>query len=506
MIQLSAQDATFLALDRPYSPWNGGLVFVYDRSTSSGGMDFQDVCRHFEDRLHLIDIFRLKLKRVPGNLGRPYWVEDESLDLEYHMRNIALPPPGDWQQFCLQVSRLIARPLDLSRPPWELYMIEGLNSIDRFSKDSFALVLKVHHAALDGRAFLAILGVLHSLKRNAELPPPSEREEIEPEPSSVDLLLRAGKEASRAPFETARILRKALPGLSGVALPALTGGKADDDEKPGSATPVTRFNAPISPHRSWGACFFPLEDTKAIRKAVEGATVNDIAVSVFGGAIRTYLGEVGELPQDPLKLGIVIDVRSEEDRQNLGNQISGMFANMATDIEDPLERLKAVTASTHSGKKTTSKIGPRDMVGLLELTPEALLTAAAPKLWDAGNREGRGLFSKFNTAVTGMAGPPKPLYLGGAKLTHLIGFGPVADGLGLINIQHSYDGELTLTFTADRKAMPDPGRYEECIYQSFNDLLQAARPKKKAPARKKSPSSKSTPARKKTRPKTRRKK
>jgi diacylglycerol O-acyltransferase len=474
VIELSAQDATFLAMDRPNSPWNGGIVLVYDRETDHGAVTFQDVVDHFQARLHLVDVLRLKLMRTPGNLARPFWVEDENLDLEYHMRNIALPPPGDWRQFCMQVSRLIARPLDLARPPWELYMIEGLDAIERFSKGSFALVLKVHHAALDGRAFLAIMGVLHSLDPRAAPPPAPEKPvETDVAPSSLELLVRAGVKAVRMPMAASRTLSSAWPGLREVALPALW-RKLRGGAESVAGTPETRFNGTIGPHRSWGACFFSLADTKPMRQAVEGATVHDIAVSVFGGALRAYLGERGELPTDPMRAGIVIDVRSASDRAALGNQLSGMFASLATDVEDPLERLASVRASTLAAKNTSAKMGARDVAGLLDLLPEAIISPAVQLVLAAGNRGGRGLFARFNTAVTGMAGPPAPLYLGGAKMTHVIGFGPLVDGLGLINIQMSYNGEFVLTFTADRNAMPDPQRYEECIYHAFEKLRQAA--------------------------------
>jgi diacylglycerol O-acyltransferase len=500
MIPLSVQDSTFLALEKPNMPWNGGVIFIYDRATESGEMTFQDVVEHFQARLHLVDALRLKVVRVPGNLSRPYWVQDENLDLEYHMRNISLPPPGDWDQFCSQISRLIARPLDLSRPPWELYMIEGLDAIERFSRGSFALVLKVHHAALDGRAFLAIMNILNGIEPNAAPPSLEKKPEIESEPSSLDLLVRAGLNATKAPLAAARTLSRALPGLARAVLPSKEGdigGEAEPREKPlQTAAPRTRFNGPVGPHRSWGACFFDLADTRIIRNAVEGATVHDIAVSVFGGALRTYLGELGELPIEPLKTAIMIDVRTESDRQGLGNQLSGMFSTMATDIEDPLERLAAVRASTRRGKKTSAKMGARNVAGLLELVPEAALSPALQVLMAVGNRGGSGLFSRFNTAVTGMAGPPGPLYLGGARMTHLIGFGPVMDGMGIMNIQHSYDGEFVLTFAADREAMPDPHRYEECIYQAFAELLEASRPAvKKAKASPKARPRKSPKAR-----------
>lgn len=485
MIQLSVQDSTFLAMEQPDSPMNGGVVFVYDGVTESGAVTFQDVVDHFQDRLHLVPVLRKKLIRTPGNLTRPYWIEEKNIDLEYHIQNSALPSPGDWQRFCSHVSRLIARPLDLTRPLWELHMIEGLDAVEKFSPGSFALILKVHHAGLDGHGFLTIMNILHSLKPNAELTPASDAA-IRPSrsPSSVGLLVRAGVEASKAPFETFSTVKNALPGLSQMLKSKFEA--KPKNKTPAAATPATRFNRSVGPHRSWGACLIDLEKTKLIRQCVEGSTVNDIAITVFGGALRSYLKDAGELPTESLKTGIVVNVRTDQDDQGLGNQLAGMIASLGTDIADPLERLAAVRASTKRTKQTASTVKPRSMAELLELIPEMTLSPVMNSIMELGNRAGRGLFSIFNTAVTGMAGPPKPLYLGAAKMTHLIGFGPVTDGLGLINIQQSYNGEFVLTFTADREAVPDPERYEQCIYTAFDELYKAAgaESRKSAPAKK----------------------
>jgi diacylglycerol O-acyltransferase / wax synthase len=393
------------------------------------------------------------------------------------MRNIALPPPGDWRQFCLQVSRLAARPLDLTRPVWELYMVDRLDAIEHLPKGSFALILKVHHAALDGKAYLAIMDVLHSPEPQAEapVPPPDQGRPIEAEPSPWDLLLRAGVNATRAPMATVRALANAMPGLSRAALPSLgrrlrpPGG----DQPHATRTPETRFNRPVSPHRSYGACFFDLADTKPIRTAVEGATVGDIALSVYGGALRSYLGEIGELPTEPMKAMVPVAVHTADDRVGLGNQLSIMVASLATDVEDPLARLAAVRASTLAAKNTSATIGARHLSELLEIVPEGMFTpvfrlSALATAWSH-----HGIGGMFNTTVSGMAGPPTALYLCGAKMIHLLGIGPVVDGMGLINMHSSYNGEFQMFFTADRAAMPDPERYERCISDAF-DKLRAA--------------------------------
>jgi len=474
MIQLSAKDASFLHLDTPSTPWNGGVVFVYDPPAASGSVSFQDVFDHFRERLHLVDVLRMKLVKVPGDLDRPYWVEDPDLDLEYHIRRVALPSPGDWRQFCIQISEHLARPLDLTRPPWELHVVEGLDNVESFSKGSFALILKVHHSALDGKAFLAIMGVLHGLEpTSAPPPPPDASRQVESEPSSFELLTRAGVHAAQAPFAAARALGATLPGMGRAALPGIW-HRIRRDVEPRAPIPQTRFNVAVGPHRSWGACFFDLADAQAFRAAVEGATVGDVATSVFGGALRKYLDKIGELPTEPLKAAVVMNVRVETDHAALGNQISAMFANLATDIGDPIERLAAVRESTRAAKNTAATIGTRRVSELLDLIPEIVITPAVKYTLGLGNKEKRGLLSRFfNTAVTGMPGPPAALYLGDAKMTHVIGFGPITDGLGLINIHSSYDRELVMTFCADRELMPDPHRYEECIYEAFDDLRQA---------------------------------
>jgi diacylglycerol O-acyltransferase / wax synthase len=490
MIQLSVLDSAFVHLESTHAPYNGGVVMVYDRATAPGAVSFRNVLEHYRQRLHLIDALRMKLVRVPGNLDRPYWVEDPHIDLEYHMSHLALPPPGDWGQFCLLISRLFARPLDFTRPLWQLYMIDGLDAVEHFPKKSFAVVLKVHHSALDGAAYRAIMGILNSTDPNEAPPPPPDRaRRVESAPSAINLLARAGVHAVGTPMVAARALAKAGPGLGRLAWSQL-GRRLISNTEPGPHTPqVPRLDGPIgTPHRSWGACFFDFAAVKPIRDAVEGATVTDVAASVFGGALRTYLSELSELPTEPLKALMVVGVAAQRDRTlrfgterptALGNKLSLMFAGLATDVDDPIERLAAVRASTRGSKEALASLGATSPSDLAELVlPETVLTRLAGIF---GALPG-GVFGTLpmNTIVTGLPGPPGPLYLCGAELVHLCGFGPVTDGYRLINIVVGYQGELGIFFTADRDAIPDPQRYEECIREAFEDLCQAVRSGRKA--------------------------
>ena len=165
MEQLTAQDASFIYGENTRSPMHIGGLAIYDPSTVEGGKQrFKDILQFVEDRLHLAKTFRRKLVEVPFNLDHPYWVEDKDFDLEFHVRHIRLPEPGDWRQLCIQVARLHSRPLDMTKAPWELTVIEGLDAIEGLPSGSYAVVTKIHHACIDGVAGADITEALHSLE------------------------------------------------------------------------------------------------------------------------------------------------------------------------------------------------------------------------------------------------------------------------------------------------------------------------------------------------------
>lgn len=474
MLQLSALDAFMLHIEQPHTPLNGGVVMVYDRSSASDGrFGYWEVLEHFRQRLPLLDALRLKVAKVPGHLDRPYWVEEPNVDLEYHIRSVILPPPGDWRQLCRQVSLAIERPLDMSRPAWELEVVEGLGDDDRFSENCFALILKVHHTAMDGKAYLAIMQTLHSLQPDAPTPAVQRNSEVAPAPSSRDILSHLAFNAVRAPLANARALASVAPTLGRAVLPALARRISPQRDRRNDSAPTTRFNGPVSSHRAYGACVFKLVDTKPIRAAVEGATVGDIALSVAGGALRRYLDDIGELPPAAMRAFVLV-ATPPSDRADLGNHLSGMIISLCSDIEDPLERLASVQKSTSAAKLPRTSKGRVQVTGLLDIVPEAVVAPLFRAVTLVSSRSGNGLGGMFNTALTGMAGPAEPLYLGPAKMTHLLGLGPVLDGLGLTNIHASYNGEFTMMFVACRKMMTDPQRYEYLIYESFDELHRAA--------------------------------
>ena len=294
MQQLSGQDASFIYSERPHAPTHITSISIYDPSTAPGGsVTFKGILAHLEARLHLARAFRQKVVRVPADLDHPYWVEDEEFDLEYHVRHIALPKPGDWRQFCIQAARLHARPLDLSKPLWELYVIEGLDKVAGVPKGGFAFVLKIHHAAVDGKSGIEMITAIHSQTPDVfDPPPPDTPWRPEPDPSPFELYSRAALNGVRTPARAMRLTGRIVPGLGRAAVMM----RNQSDAPAGGMAPGTRFNGPVTAHRVLDAKFFPFAELKPMRNLVEGATVNDVALAVIGGALRTYLEKAGELP------------------------------------------------------------------------------------------------------------------------------------------------------------------------------------------------------------------
>lgn len=476
MRQLSGLDAAFVYGEQAHAPTHGMSIIIYDPSTApTGRVTFKGVLAHLEARLHLARAFRQKLVRVPGDLDHPYWVEDGDFDLEYHVRHIALPKPGDWRQLCIQVARLHSRGLDLSRPLWELYVIEGLDHVEGVPAGSFAFALKIHHAAIDGQSGAEMITALHSQEPFERDPPAPEIPwQPEPDPSPVDLLARAGVNSLRVPGRSVRTISRLAPGVGRALRVGRDGGAA-------GIAPFTRFNRPVSPHRVIDARFYPFADLKPMRAAVEGATVNDVALAIVGGALRAYLDEKRELPTATLRAMTPISVRTESERGDLGNQVSAMMVSLGTDVADPVGRLAAVRASSEASKALTRAVGARNLTELSQLAPGALI-GLGYRL--AGQLSRRGFGGLFNTVVTNVPGPRQPLYFAGARVVRMTGAGPILDGMGLINIVGSYQDQFVLSFTSCRTIMPDPARYADCVDESFGAMRAATAPR--SPSRRRS--------------------
>jgi diacylglycerol O-acyltransferase / wax synthase len=470
--QLSGQDASFVYLETPHTPMHIGSVGIYDPSTAPGGfVRFKDILDFVGSRLGGARSFRQRLVRLPLDMDHPYWIEDPDFDIEYHIRHIALPKPGDWRQLCIQVARLHSRPLDLSKPLWEFIIVEGLDNIEDLPPGCFALVAKVHHAAIDGMSGVELSAAVHDL--SPDKPNRIADDDWKPDglPGVADLLIKSYFNSLRKPLQYAETMARAVPGLARLGQSVSRGDVSLQNQK---LAPKTRLNGKVGPHRVFDAVPLPLADIRAIKDAVPGATVNDAILAIVGGGLRRYLDGKGELPQDSMTAMAPISVRAEGEKAALGNLVSAMVVGLGTHIADPMERLRFVHAEAVNSKALTNAVGARTLTDYSQFMPAGLSGIAARLYTRLGAANAHA--PVFNTVVTNVPGSRVPLYFAGAKMVGMYGLGPIFDSMGLINTIYSYVDTIAISFTADRDMMPEPAAYADGLRQSFEELKSAAIP------------------------------
>ena len=475
MRQLSAHDALFLYADTPHANANVTLVHIYDPSTAPGGcVRFKSILAHIASRLDRLPVLRQRLAPVPLNLDFPYWVDDEHFDLEYHVRHIALPKPGDWRQFCIQASRIHARALDLNRPLWEIYVVEGLDGLQGLPSGSFALLTKMHHAAIDVERGSEITTLLHDTEAAPAAAPPPAPWLPQPAPGTLPMVVRgvAGTVASsvRLAGPLGRAVRRSVP--SALAL-------LGDVLRRAPRQPVTRFNAAVSPHRVFETRRFVLEEFKVIRGLVAGASVDDAVLAVCGGALRRYLQQHGELPA--ASLSALAPYATRRSSAHAAAALTWARVPLGTHLADPVQRLAFVHESAAATQVRPKALRARELTAVGSHAPAATLALAAKWLGRATAGIGRRA-PLAHCAVTHVPGPSVPLYLCGARMTYFSALMPIADGLGLVLAVTSYDGRLIVSPTSCRELMPDPQTFAQALRDSFQEFLAVARRPRQGPA------------------------
>lgn len=472
MKQLSGMDNMFLRLEHGNQYMHVAALGIYDPSTAPGGfVRFKDILRFFESRLDRAPVFRRRLVTVPFGVDRPYWIEDDDVDVEYHVRHVALPQPGDWRQLCIQVARIHSRPLDRSRPLWEAYVIEGLDHIPGIPKGSFAFYTKFHHAAIDGESGAEIIRAIHSTVADEGEPPAAGRARVrDREPLSLELYVRAvGNSLQRVPQAARLATRVASIGkgyagqlrqmLQEAGLPSVETVR-EKLRRP----PVTRFNGKVSAHRVVEVVALPLAEIKRVRARVDGATVNDIFMGTVGGALHEYLGAKGELPDRTMTAQVPMTLRGEQKGGDEGNQIGVAVMPLHSEIADPLERIAAIRVGAEKAKALVSVVGKDLTKHVYELLP-----AMASELFTS-----KVMLPTMNIVVSNVRGPDSPIYLAGAQM---VAFAPVnipLNGLGLSVTGFSYHGRLWVCAVACREMMPDPAFFADCLRKAFDKLVEAA--------------------------------
>lgn len=467
MRRLSGLDAGFLSLETATAPMAIGSVSILDPRTADGRLDAAGLRRVLRRRLERAPALRRRLASLPFDLRRPHWVElpVEEIDLEAHVEATTLPEPGGWHELSELMAFELGRPLDRDRPLWQLLFVAGVRAVPGAPADAVALIARVHHAAIDGVSGAEILMALFDGALPAR--PPEPPEPPAEESGALDRLLRAGRDLAGAPLALSRSVGRSLVGLGEGALANLAPG--DAPPLPFTA-PRTPLNRPLTAERSWAPVFFALDRVKAIKNA-ERATVNDVVLAVCAGALRGWLAECGELPDKPLVAMVPVSVRSESERGDAGNLVSAMLVSLATDVADPLARLRAIREAARSSKSALRAVGARTLVRSADLLPYAL-SGLAVRLYSRLALAGRHR-PLFNLVITNVPGPPRRLTIGGAEMLCYAGAAPVFDGLGLILPVLSYAGTVSIGVTADRAILGDAAGFAARLEGALGELERA---------------------------------
>ncbi|MBV8294956.1 MAG: wax ester/triacylglycerol synthase family O-acyltransferase, partial [Mycobacterium sp.] len=472
MQQLNAHDAMFVHFDNDRWACHGGMVGIYDPSTAPGGqVRFRDILAHLQRRLPRSPIFRRRLVRVPLDFDHPYWIEDETFDLESHVHHLRLPAPADWRQLCITVARLDSYPLDMNRPLWEMYVIEGLDHVDGVPAGSYAIFTKLHHAAVDGHSMRDILTGIHDLTPEVDESEPDDQWRPEHHPSAAALLGRAAlNNLVAAPLRTARAAATLLPAAPQLsrALRARGGDGSVTLPFAPPRVPHTRFQAEVTPHRVLDSRAFPLDDIARLRALVDGATVNDVIIAIVGGAVRRYLAAKGETPTDELICGAPVDLRADTASTG-GNDIAFLTVALGADVDDPVKRLRHIRHSTGEAKHMQKAIGARELSEFSASFPGALSSWGFKALAASQLMFGRRR-PMANVGVSNVPGPQVPLYMNGARADRFFGVAPIFHGSALVVGVFSYCGRIEVTFVSCRRVVPDPAFFAECLQSSYDEF------------------------------------
>jgi WS/DGAT/MGAT family acyltransferase len=440
------------------------MAAVFDPSTVPGGYSFDKLRSLVSSRLVLAPIFRRRLVEVPFRLGHPYWVDDPTFDLDYHMRRAALPSPGGMDELARLVGDICSRQLDRSKPLWEMHIVEGLRG------GQIALVTKIHHCTIDGVSGAELLTQLFDIEPDTTpRQPVAEPPTTERLPSDVHLIAQALLARLSRPVDITRLAWRTGRAVLDVRRVRQSGG-TERAALP-LTTPRTSLNGSVTPHRRVAFSSISLDDAKRIKRAC-GTTVNDVVLAVCAGALRRYLLDGDELPGDALVATVPVSVAPRVGIRPGANKVSAMFVPIPSQIEDPLKRLLTIRDATKGAKKEHHALGADVLLNWAEhATPNVFSTAARAYTRLKLAERHRPIHS---LVISNVPGPDFPLYLAGAELVAGFPLGPVMDGAGLNITVMSYRGVLNWGLMACAETVPRVAALASYIPEALDELLRAA--------------------------------
>lgn len=459
MKRLSGLDAAFLSAETENWPAHVACITIFDPAKAGREFDLAILKRSLAARLDLLPPLRWRVIEAPLGLGHPHWIEDPDFDLDWHIRRMGIAKPGGKRELAAAAQDIYRHRLDRRRPLWELWVL------DHLADGKVALLWKIHHACIDGLAGAGMQEVMFDVSPDYQPPDHFESDAWIPEavPDPTRLLISSIPAAAAAQVRAGREIIRVLGRLGEVA------------RSLGSAmphnVPRTRFNQPLGQRRSWGFVSLSLPDLKTVKNAF-GVKLNDVYVAAVAGGIRSYLEHRGELPEHSLIASIPVNARAD-DSPSTGNAISGMTATLGTDLADPVERLRAVHASTMASKEMQRAMGAQMLMSLADTPPPAMFSLAA-RFYGKSQLVKR-LPPMFNVVISNVPGPREPLYSQGAPVEAFHSMGIVYDGAGLFVGAMSYLDQMDVGILADPDALDDPFELADGIANELAHLVVRAR-------------------------------
>jgi diacylglycerol O-acyltransferase len=474
MRQLSGLDTMFLNLETNAVPMHVGGLTVLDPASAPRGFGFAAIKRLIEGRLHLLPMFRRRLVESPLNLDLPYWIEDPEFDIEHHVRHRALPQPGTDAQLADFICDVMSTRLDRSMPLWRVYYVEGL------AGGRVALLTKIHHACVDGVSGAELLSVLLDLSPEPRaVPPPETPWEPDPIPSPMQLAASTARSLLSRPQEAWRLLRETGPALFSAGRAALAHRRARDaageapapEDREVGAAPRMRFNTTITARRAFAFRSLPLADVKAVKNAF-GTSLNDVVLCLCAGALRRWLLDKHELPEAPMVAAVPVSVRTEEERGTQGNKVIMARTALHTEIEDPVERLRALSRRMVKVKQGVKAMPARRMMDWVNV-PSPVLLAQAARLYENFSIQDY-VYPPYNLVISNVPGPSQPLYLAGARVVANYPVSIPYHGLAFnITVMSCLDN-LDFGLTGHRTTVPDIDAIGELLAVELAALKQRA--------------------------------
>ena len=500
MKQLSGVDGGFLYMETPTSFGHVSGLAIYERPSPDFD-PFAAVSARFASKVGELEPLRRRIIEVPLALDHPYWVDDPNFDLDFHVRQIGIAPPGRPDQLAEQVARIVGRPMDRTRPLWEVYVMEGLED------GRWALLTKYHHATIDGASGVLMLNLLNDLTPDAEPPGPTPPWVPESIPNDLELLRLTAGNLMRNPVKALRLELRLVRGLAaaagvtsvssaaqraGSAIKSLVApGDGPRVSLPVSAAPQTPWNKTITAHRRFAMRVASLATIKQLKDAT-GGTVNDVVMAICAGALRSYLQHHDALPDRPLRAMVPVSIRTGEETDPWSNRVSGIVVDLPTNIDDPLERVARCRAAMLEAKERFELVPAESLADIQQYSPPVVATAAfrlASRL-----RLADRIAPPINVIISNVPGPRQPLYMTGARMEQYIPVSSITHGMGLNITVHSYLDQLAFGLISCRDLVPDLWDMVDLHFDEIESLSRATgidridRPRpRRAPSRRAKP-------------------